>query len=169
MAVGTVIQPNKPASIEDLRQRVESLPSLDNLVPDFIREHRVGILIALALYHAVVIFAYVPPISLFVGLSDAAWGVISAVCGVLGTLVTTWLVKRYDARVAIRAQTVQTSQELLRQTIEWAAKERQELYLESERSYKAMIEMREQEIVELRAEIQRLKQPPNTPPRRRGK
>lgn len=100
------------------------------------------------------IYAYVPPLGVLLELSGNAWAALSAGCGVIGTLLTTWLVKRYEARQA-KGQAVADQ---LKTTIEWAIKERQELYLEAERNFKLILAEKDALIASQRAEIERLRE-----------
>lgn len=140
-------------SARTIERQLNQLPDLSDIIPDFIRRKSAMLFITSSIWVSAIIFAYVPPIAFLLALPTEAWGLISVVSGVLGTLVTTWLVKRFDARISQRTSETNAQQEMLKSTIDWAVKERQELYRESESAWKAMIESRDKEIERLNVHL----------------
>ena len=147
-------------SLKMIQREFDHLPNLSGIIPEIIRRKSAMLFITSSIWVSAIIFAYIPPIAFLWNLPTEAWGLISAVCGVLGTLITTWVIKRFDARISQRTTESTTQTEMLKSTIDWALKERQELYKESEEAYKRMLDSRDKEIerltVHLNATLQEL-------------
>lgn len=146
-----------------VKQHTDQLPRPEDVVPEFIRRKSAMLFLAFSLWVAALLFATVSPLPFLLALPPEVWPVIGSVCGVVGALITTLLVKRYDDRINKRTQETASSIEQLKSTIDWAVKERQELYLESEKAFKFIVFLKDQtiadrdrEIALLQAEVQRM-------------
>lgn len=153
----------KPYSVPMISARVierqlDQLPSVKDVIPDVVRRNSAMLFFMSSIWMAAIIFAYVPPIAVMLALPAEAWSVISVICGALGTLVTTWLVKKFDAKINQKTTETTSQTEILKQTIDWALKERQELYRESEAAWNKMITGRDQEIERLKTQLSNMQQ-----------
>ncbi len=158
----------RPAiTLGQIRAQAEELPSLRDLQ---LRPWEATVMtIVGSIWLTALLLALSQPLALLF-LNPNAWNLFSGAIGVVGTLVTAWLVQAYQARVARRAQETTATTELLKSTIDWAVKERQELYAESERAFKMIVQSKDQaiadrdrEIALLHAEVQRLHSLPSPP------
>lgn len=155
-----VLDRRPTVTLTQIRAQAEKLPRLADLQ---LRPWEINVMtIVGSFWMAASLLALSQPLA-FVFVSPDAWNLFSAAIGVVGALVSAWLVQTIQARVAKRAQDTTASTELLRQTIDWAVKERQELYQESEKAFQVIVRMKDQvitdkdrEIAALQAEIQRL-------------
>lgn len=136
-----------------IERQFNQLPNVADVIPDVVRRKSAMLFIVSSIWSAAIIFAYMPPIAFLLALPTEAWGLISALCGVLGTLVTTYVVKRFDAKINQRTNENTTQQEFLKQNIQWALQERQELFKESEAVYGKMLASRDKEIERLSAHL----------------
>lgn len=150
-------------TISMIKRQADQL-GLDDVVPNFIPRKSAMLFLGFSLWIAACLFATLSPMAFILALPAEAWPVIGSLCGVLGALITTLLVKRYDDRISKRTQETAASIEQLKSTIDWAVKERQELYLESEKAFKLVVFLKDQtiadrdrEIALLHAEMQRLR------------
>jgi len=151
--------PRSPTvTVKALKTMAERMPTIDGAVPDFVRRKSTMLFIACSLWLSVTLFAFIPTVTFIFAIPHEAWVVISTLCGVLGTLITTWLVKRFDARIAKRTEDTKAQTELLKSTIDWAVRERQDLYKETEETYRAMVMVRDKEIERLTNQLEELRQ-----------